>query len=520
MEQYCIYLRKSRVDVAKGEEDTLTRHETILKELANVRGLKISKVYKEIVSGDTISARPKMQELLHDVELGIWDGVLVMEVERLARGDTIDQGIVAQTFKYSDTLIITPTKTYDPRNEFDEEYFEFGLFMSRREYKTINRRLQAGRLASIKEGNYIGSHKPYGYDKIKVDKHYTLSPNPDESHVVQLIYEWYTKGILTEDGTYIRIGTTLIAKRLNSLNIKPQKNATWSASSVRDILINPIYIGKIRWNWRPTKKSVVDGKVSVSRPRNEEVILVDGLHPPIISTETFDLAQHYISQNPPKPVKQNSTLKNPLSGLVVCSVCGHTMVRKPSKKCSDMLICTHIGCTNVSSKLEYVEKKILLSLSDWVKEYQIQEHTAIDTEVSKSELVTYDKAIQQLDEELKTLNSQLDNAYDFLEREIYTPQVFAQRTQSITSRITECNAKRVKLLEDREKLSNNIVSRQQLIPQVEYVLSVYGTLGNPQEKNDLLNSIIERVVYDKPKGGRWCNPNDFSIQVFPVIPKG
>jgi chromosome segregation ATPase len=185
-----------------------------------------------------------------------------------------------------------------------------------------------------------------------------------------------------------------------------------------------------------------------------------------------------------------------------------------------MLICTHIGCTNVSSKLEYVEKKILLSLSDWVKEYQIQEHTVIDTEVSKSELVTYDKAIQQLDEELKMLNSQLDNAYDFLEREIYTPQVFAQRTQSITSRITECNAKRVKLLEDREKLSNNIVSRQQLIPQVEYVLSVYGTLGNPQEKNDLLNSIIERVVYDKPKGGRWCNPNDFSIQVFPVIPKG
>lgn len=155
MEQYCIYLRKSRVDIAKGEEDTLTRHETILTELANLRGLKVSKVYKEIVSGDTISARPVMQELLHDVELGVWNGVLVMEVERLARGDTIDQGIVAQTFKYSDTLIVTPTKTYDPNDEFDEEYFEFGLFMSRREYKTINRRLQAEGLQALKKATIL-----------------------------------------------------------------------------------------------------------------------------------------------------------------------------------------------------------------------------------------------------------------------------------------------------------------------------------------------------------------------------
>ena len=50
-----------------------------------------------------------------------------MEVERLARGETIDQGDVAQAFQYSDTKIITPLKTYDPTNEYDEEYFEFGV---------------------------------------------------------------------------------------------------------------------------------------------------------------------------------------------------------------------------------------------------------------------------------------------------------------------------------------------------------------------------------------------------------
>ena len=65
--------------------------------------LPIGAVYKEIVSGETISARPWMQQLLLEVMQGKWEGVLVMEVERLARGDTKDQGTVAEAFKFSHT---------------------------------------------------------------------------------------------------------------------------------------------------------------------------------------------------------------------------------------------------------------------------------------------------------------------------------------------------------------------------------------------------------------------------------
>lgn len=92
-----------------------------------------------------------MLKLLQDVEEGRWKGVPVMEVERLARSDTMDQGLVAQSFKESETLIVTPQKIYDPNNDADEEYFEFGLFMSRREYKTTKRRLASGRRASVRK---------------------------------------------------------------------------------------------------------------------------------------------------------------------------------------------------------------------------------------------------------------------------------------------------------------------------------------------------------------------------------
>jgi len=155
---YAIYLRKSREDIESekyGEGETLARHEKILTTLAKKRNLPIGKIYREVVSGETISERNEMQKLLKDVENEKWTGVLVVEVERLARGDTADQGRVAKAFKYAHTKIITPVKTYDPDNEFDEEYFEFGLFMSRREYKTINRRLQRGREISCQEGKFV-----------------------------------------------------------------------------------------------------------------------------------------------------------------------------------------------------------------------------------------------------------------------------------------------------------------------------------------------------------------------------
>lgn len=185
---YAIYLRKSRKDrelEQLGEAETLARHEKALMELAKRNNLDISDIYREVVSGETIEARPEMQKLLKAVEGGTYKGVLVMEVERLARGNTKDQGIVAETFHFSNTLIITPSKTYDPSNEFDEEYFEFGLFMSRREYKTINRRIQRGRIASVKEGKYIAGTAPLGYDRVKIKgaKGYTLKPKIGRAHV-------------------------------------------------------------------------------------------------------------------------------------------------------------------------------------------------------------------------------------------------------------------------------------------------------------------------------------------------
>ncbi len=516
-ELYCLYLRKSRADLEaenRGEGETLERHRKLLLELAKKMNINITKIYSEIVSGETIASRPVMQELLKDVESGMWNGVLVVEVERLARGDTMDQGLVAQTFKYSNTKIITPMKVYDPSNEFDEEYFEFGLFMSRREYKTINRRLQRGRIESVKEGKFLGTIAPYGYDRVKLkdQKGYSLEPN-EEDKIVQLIFDWYTGSE--------RIGVSIIARKLNEMKIPARKGGDWTTSTIRDILLNPTYIGKIRWNWRPHVKSVLDGEVITKRPRasKEDWIYVNGLHKPLISQETFQLAQKYLSQNPSVPVPSRYKVKNPLSGLVVCGVCRRKMSRKPYKKYPDALYCTGPTCTNVSSPLQLVEEKLLESLKIWLENYKIEikqkeaKGNNIETDLVKNSIVN-------IDTELKTLQSQLNNLYDLLEQGIYSTDLFLERSKIINDKINDMNINKKKL----EKKFNNIInlnnSKTEMIPKIEKVIDIYWKSDTPKEKNNLLKEVIDKVVYTKKEGGRWSGKvDDFVLDLYPKLPE-
>lgn len=115
---YAMYLRKSRQDMELellGQGETLARHRETLMNLARKNLHTIGEIYAEVVSGETIRARPEMKRLLADVSAGRWEGVYCMEVERLSRGDPVDQGRVAEVFTVSQTRIITPRQKHTSR---------------------------------------------------------------------------------------------------------------------------------------------------------------------------------------------------------------------------------------------------------------------------------------------------------------------------------------------------------------------------------------------------------------------
>ena len=157
MDKYAMYLRKSRADVEAeklGEGETLKRHKEILTNLAAKKELYVEAVYSEIVSGETIAARPQIQKMIADCYEGKYRGIIVVDVDRLSRGNQADMQTIMDCLKYSNNrqglLVVTPTKIYDvAHNSDDEEYMEFVLFMSRREYKTIQKRLERGRMVMI-----------------------------------------------------------------------------------------------------------------------------------------------------------------------------------------------------------------------------------------------------------------------------------------------------------------------------------------------------------------------------------
>ena len=116
-DEIIIYLRKSRADnPAESVEEVLEKHETILQDFARqtwTYQIPESNIYREVVSGETIEARPMMQAIISLIELPQYKAILAVEPQRLTRGDLVDCGTIINSLRYTNTLMITPSFSYD-----------------------------------------------------------------------------------------------------------------------------------------------------------------------------------------------------------------------------------------------------------------------------------------------------------------------------------------------------------------------------------------------------------------------
>ncbi len=511
MEQYVKYLRKSRFDRDYAEmsvEETLKRHEAILDKLAQDRGYHIAKSYYEVVSGESIAARPEIQKLLSEVSAGMYAGVLVVDLERLARGNSIDQGYISQVFQFSGTRIITPMKVYDPGNEFDEEYFEFGLFMSRREYKTINRRLIRGRDSSAAEGKYLGSIAPYGYRRCKLadEKGYTLEPDPEESQIVRKVFEMYIH----------YSGTKIIANYLNDNQVPTRHGDLWTYSTVGQMITNPVYMGKIRRGWSKQIRSIENGVVKkhIKRQKDMEAYqMFDALHPALISEDTFMEAQRIREERRPSAkVKENLELHNAFAGLIFCSVCGKRIGRTTSSEANNhrvRLRCVNgRNCHNVSADYDVVEKEIIDALRKWLEGYKVKIHTVGFAD----EIAGLTQDLERYAGEADRLNAQMENAFDLVEQGVYSLELFKTRRDKLNTALEELHRKQsqTQLLLDR--LKEKEAGQSQLVPHTEELLDSYEQMTVP-ERNALLKEILQKIEYRKNEKG------EITIDLFPRLPR-
>jgi len=456
-----IYLRKSRED-EELKEETLARHEKMLLDYCARDKLNIVQIYKEVVSGESIANRPEMQRLLDDVATGIYNGVVCVEIERLSRGNQLDQCEILETFKASNTKIHTLTKIYDlSKDEIDEEFFEFALFMSRREYKMINRRLQRGRRQARQEGYYIGSILPFGFDKIRGEKGYILTPNAN-AEIVKYIFNQYLDGV----------NVATIANYLNDNGIRSQfQNKEWTTATVRNILKNKIYLGMINTD---NRNNYVKGK-----------------HEAIIDELTFNRAQEQLAKAP--RVTNKRKLANPLAGLMYCSECGRTMIRKINAMKFEYITCPSLRCANRSLKLETAEDLIINELKAELKGFNYFIDNYADE--IKTQRLKIDNELSLLEAELNKKVDMIERACEMLESGIYTKELFTRRVGVLENDIEAIKDNINKL---KETTIEDDGRAYKAIPILEKVLEKYHGL-NSQEKNLILKSIIESIEYTRLK---------------------
>lgn len=320
-----IYLRKSREEQINGYgsvEFTLERHEEILQTWAlNNLGYKIPEecIFREVGSGETITSRPVMLSVLKMIKNGEVSGVLVIEPQRLSRGDLKDCGELIETLEWTKTKALTPTKIYDLNDKFDKKIFRDELLRGNEYLEYTKEILSRGRQLSVSQGKFVGSKAPYGFDKEKLpkEKGFKLVPNKD-SETVKLIFSMFIEGSTPHQ----------IASHLRAIGANKRTTKDWDHGAVKQVLMNPVYYGYQTWENRKTTKIFVDGKIKTVRLKNENVKFYKALHAPLIPEEDFIKVQDTLKNRSIPRTSSSLETQNPLAGIVICDKCKRSMIRQ------------------------------------------------------------------------------------------------------------------------------------------------------------------------------------------------
>lgn len=592
-----MYLRKSqkdRVDPNETIEQTLERHEKQLQEYAYREfGHYIEEkyIFREVISGgEEITERAEFLKVLKLVEQNKVSHCLFLDTARISRTGIYGAGDIINTFFYTNTLICTPAKIYNLSDEYDKKFLEMELIQSADYLAYTKKVLMRGRTYSVKSlGLFVGSIAPYGYDKKKLDKGYTLTPNSD-ADTVKMIFEMCLNGT----------GTTKIADYLNELNVKPKKSDIWTPQIVRNILTTETYAGMLTWKKRPITIKIENGKKIKTRPKAKDYILVKGLHEGLVSKEEFDEAQIILKSHPSSKITKSNELKNPLAGIVYCS-CNRIMIRRPYTKSfkkykerkynldkekilnllrthkeqsglsinqlarllnvsrdsivawfptsvkkfypsirfsekwyeikeilnietdefdkaittfkepeipEDTLMCSIKNCGNVSSNLKEVEKAIISALNDHLREnkYFLDNYAE---EIEKV-IVGNTRKIENLNKKIDKLKKEKRNALRNYNAEDITREEYLELKQDIEVELSVLETEKAKL--EKNKQEDKIIKIKKSIPILSKCIQNYDKVSI-EEKNQLLKSIISKVIYTKKEKSTKNKTAKFELEI-------
>lgn len=299
-----------------------------------------------------------------------------------------------------------------------------------------------------------------------------LIPLPEEAAHVRRIFDSFVAGA----------GLWNIAKELNDLGVRTHRGNPFENRTIEYIIRNPVYIGKLRWN--PAGRSRRDFF-------DENIIVADGEHDPIIDIETWNAAQERLDRLKAQfgyKARPTYELKHWLSGLVRCAACGATLIfTKPHYfKCNNYVRGRCASSQHIKADI-LAEAVIARMAEDAFGSSPVSYDVTYTQAAGGSDLLKLEASLKQL----RAKKVRLQDAY--LSGVIELPD-FASAKKTLDAGIAQEEAA---LKAHRAKLGQDTV-----VPALRSsIAAALETLRSPdttiEEKNLAARSVLEICTFDK-----------------------
>ena len=503
-----------------------------MKAYADYNDYEIAGEYEDAgKSGKSIEGRAQFSQMMEDIKSGK-DGVsyvLVFKLSRFGRNaaDVLSSLQVMQDFGVN---LVCVEDGIDSSKDAGKLMISVLSAVAEIERENIRVQTMEGRIQKAREGRWNGGFAPYGYQLVDGK----LVINEEEAEAIRVIYDQYV---------HTDIGANGIAKYLENHGIRkiPRqngKNPLFDAHLIRLILKNPVYCGKIAYGRRKMEK-VRGTRNEYKLVEQDNYLLADGLHEPIISEEVWQAAQVKLLAQAKKYEHVNRGKDEHvhlLSGIVKCPVCGAGMYGNKSikhkadgTKYKDFY---YYGCKHRSMirghKCDYKKQIREELLDDAVAEVivklvsnpkfaaMMQEkiNMKVDTAAIDQEIANYEKQLRQhysvkakLAEEIDSLDPD-DRHYvrrkADLDDRLYKMYDKIEDTESL---LIAARAKKQAI--EAEKLTGDNIYKVLI-----YFEKLYGVM-NETERRQLIETLISEIqVYpERQPNGQWLKSIKFKLPI-------
>lgn len=320
-----LYCRLSVDDGNYGGSVSIETQKILLEQYCKDHKITDYKFYCDDGCSGTNFDRPSFKKMLSDIDEGKINLVIVKDLSRFGR-NYVEAGMYVQRFTDSNIRFIAADDNYDSLVNSDDLLFPIKNVVNEMYARDVSKKTKAAKKAKARDGQFIGSKAPFGYKIDPNDRHHLIVDEP-AAQVVKRVFRLASEGVGYNKMAKIfreeKVLTPIAYFNLNNPDYFKsdywRKEFDWHVTSIRAILNNEVYLGKLVYGKQRNKS--MKSKEKVRNPK-EDWIVVENCHEPIITQELWDTV-HKILNAKHRPAKAGEVQM--FAGLLYCSDCGHCL---------------------------------------------------------------------------------------------------------------------------------------------------------------------------------------------------